>query len=65
MASADEFSSAGESSASATAAQSLSTIAQISTVELVAWAFLYYGHKDVRLLDGGLAAGLKVSRPGR
>ena len=22
---------------------------------MVAWAFLYYGHRDVRLLDGGLA----------
>lgn len=25
------------------------------TKGMVAWAFLYYGHRDVRLLDGGLA----------
>ena len=29
---------------------------------LVAWAFLYYGHRDVRLLDGGFE---KWSREGR
>jgi 3-mercaptopyruvate sulfurtransferase SseA len=29
---------------------------------LVAWAFLYYGHQDVRLLDGGFE---KWSREGR
>ncbi len=29
---------------------------------LVAWAFMYYGHQDVRLLDGGFE---KWSREGR
>ena len=32
------------------------------TMGMVAWAFLYYGHLDVRILDGGLA---KWSRENR
>ena len=30
---------------------------------LVAWAFLYYGHADVRLLDGGITKWLAEGRP--
>jgi thiosulfate/3-mercaptopyruvate sulfurtransferase len=30
---------------------------------LVAWAFLYYGHRDVRLLDGGFEKWLREGRP--
>ena len=30
---------------------------------MVAWAFLYYGHLDVRLLDGGLAKWSREHRP--
>ena len=30
---------------------------------MVAWAFLYYGHPDVRLLDGGLAKWTREDRP--
>ena len=30
---------------------------------MVAWAFLYYGHSDVRLLDGGLAKWSREKRP--
>ena len=30
---------------------------------MVAWAFLYYGHPDVRILDGGLAKWSRESRP--
>jgi len=32
---------------------------------LVAWAFLYYGHQDVRLLDGGLKNGHAKGTPSR
>ena len=30
---------------------------------MVAWAFLYYGHLDVRILDGGLAKWSREHRP--
>jgi thiosulfate/3-mercaptopyruvate sulfurtransferase len=30
---------------------------------LVAWAFLYYGHQDVRLLDGGFEKWMRERRP--
>jgi thiosulfate/3-mercaptopyruvate sulfurtransferase len=30
---------------------------------MVAWTFLYYGHEDVRLLDGGIAKWLAEGRP--
>jgi thiosulfate/3-mercaptopyruvate sulfurtransferase len=30
---------------------------------MVAWAFLYYGHLDVRILDGGLAKWSRENRP--
>jgi hypothetical protein len=30
---------------------------------LVAWAFLYYGHQDVRLLDGGFEKWTREGRP--
>lgn len=30
---------------------------------LVAWAFLYYGHQDVRLLDGGFEKWTREARP--
>lgn len=30
---------------------------------MVAWAFLYYGHSDVRILDGGLAKWSGENRP--
>lgn len=30
---------------------------------LVAWAFLYYGHRDVRLLDGGFEKWTREGRP--
>lgn len=30
---------------------------------MVAWAFLYYGHQDVRILDGGLTKWLAEGRP--
>ena len=30
---------------------------------MVAWAFLYYGHRDVRLLDGGIAKWQEEGRP--
>ena len=30
---------------------------------MVAWAFLYYGHPDVRILDGGLAKWAREGRP--
>ena len=33
------------------------------TMGMVAWAFLYYGHLDVRLLDGGLAKWSREQRP--
>jgi thiosulfate/3-mercaptopyruvate sulfurtransferase len=32
-------------------------------VGMVAWTFLYYGHEDVRILDGGLAKWLAEGRP--
>jgi len=30
---------------------------------MVAWAFLYYGHQDVRILDGGITRWLAEGRP--
>ncbi len=30
---------------------------------MVAWAFLYYGHPDVRILDGGFAKWTREDRP--
>jgi len=33
------------------------------TMGMVAWAFLYYGHSDVRILDGGLAKWSRENRP--
>jgi thiosulfate/3-mercaptopyruvate sulfurtransferase len=30
---------------------------------MVAWAFLYYGHQDVRILDGGITKWLAEGRP--
>ena len=33
------------------------------TMGMVAWAFLYYGHRDVRILDGGLAMWTLENRP--
>ncbi len=33
------------------------------TMGMVAWAFLYYGHMDVRILDGGLAKWSREHRP--
>lgn len=30
---------------------------------MVAWAFLYYGHRDVRILDGGVTKWLAEGRP--
>ena len=33
------------------------------TMGMVAWAFLYYGHLDVRILDGGLAKWSREHRP--
>lgn len=30
---------------------------------MVAWSFLYYGHRDVRILDGGVAKWLAEGRP--
>ncbi len=33
------------------------------TMGMVAWAFLYYGHMDVRILDGGLAKWSRENRP--
>jgi len=30
---------------------------------MIAWAFLYYGHVDVRILDGGMAKWLAEGRP--
>ena len=31
-------------------------------IGMVAWTFLYYGHPDVRILDGGLAKWLAEGR---
>lgn len=33
------------------------------TMAMVAWTFLYYGHLDVRILDGGLAKWSRENRP--
>ncbi len=33
------------------------------TMVMVAWTFLYYGHMDVRILDGGLAKWSRENRP--
>jgi thiosulfate/3-mercaptopyruvate sulfurtransferase len=33
------------------------------TMGMVAWAFLYYGHPDVRILDGGIAKWSRENRP--
>ena len=33
------------------------------TMGMIAWAFLYYGHMDVRILDGGLAKWSRENRP--
>ena len=63
MASPDEFASLAGSLGISNNMTVVVYDAPSQTMGMVAWAFLYYGHPDVRILDGGLAKWSSEHRP--
>ncbi len=63
MASPDEFSNLAGSLGISNDMTVVVYDAPSQTMGMVAWAFLYYGHPDVRILDGGLAKWSHEQRP--